>query len=350
VFANRRNEKCLRQRRADAVYEVVIMEHARSVPEPFRAGALGDAPTLTPPVSVGPPAMIMVGYYDHRSGQSSETPPSGPLPVVAPIEHVRTLSPRIPVPAHAPAPAAQEIPASVRPAVPAMVRPEIPATVRPEIPATVRPEIPPTARAEIPATAWPEMAVGPGRTMVLPAPARPAAPEPPTPRAPRRRPAVAFLVAVALVLLSREAVAPTMIRWIPAPASPHGGRLSLPLAPVRRSPSPVATEAPRRPLAPPAGPDESPIGAAPSAGPRYRVRGVVPPDTLNLRNAPSATSAIAGTIAADGRGVVATGRRQRVGATPWWEVTYRGERGWVNARFLAAEPTAVVPRPTRPGS
>jgi Bacterial SH3 domain len=70
---------------------------------------------------------------------------------------------------------------------------------------------------------------------------------------------------------------------------------------------------------------------------RYVVRGVVPPDTLNVRAGPNPRSAPVAEIPAGARGLTVTGRRRQLGPSVWWELAYQGAHGWVNSRFLAAD-------------
>jgi SH3-like domain-containing protein len=68
-------------------------------------------------------------------------------------------------------------------------------------------------------------------------------------------------------------------------------------------------------------------------GARYRVVGVAWNDVLNMRAAPTASSAIVGTIPPDAAGIAGTGGCD--GA--WCRVSYLGLAGWVNTRFLAPQ-------------
>jgi uncharacterized protein YgiM (DUF1202 family) len=137
-----------------------------------------------------------------------------------------------------------------------------------------------------------------------------------------------------------------------------GKRTSKTIAPTGIRPVPAATD--QRVIDPPGagtkqpepGPSRrSPEGGGVAAMPvpedaaySYVIRGVVAPDTLNVREEPSLDSAVVATIPANAGGVVAIGPRRRVGVSVWWEVTYAGQRGWVNSRFLALE-GAGAPEP-----
>lgn len=73
-------------------------------------------------------------------------------------------------------------------------------------------------------------------------------------------------------------------------------------------------------------------GAAPS---RLRVVGVRYNDVLNVREFPTSSARIVGSIPPDGRGISTTGDRN--GSFVW--VEYRGMTGWANARFLSLDAT-----------
>jgi uncharacterized membrane protein len=81
-----------------------------------------------------------------------------------------------------------------------------------------------------------------------------------------------------------------------------------------------------------------PAGNSP-AGVIYRVTGVEPDDVLNIRARPEASAERVGAIPADGAGIRLLGPAARVGQSTWREIEYEGTRGWVNARFLAAQPS-----------
>jgi uncharacterized membrane protein len=86
-----------------------------------------------------------------------------------------------------------------------------------------------------------------------------------------------------------------------------------------------------------------PAAAIPEPGLSYRVVDVAADDVLNIRDQPGITAPIVATLSPDAAGVRVTGVRQPVGPSMWWEVIHPGidrDRGWVNARFLAAEEVA----------
>lgn len=62
-------------------------------------------------------------------------------------------------------------------------------------------------------------------------------------------------------------------------------------------------------------------------------------DVLNLRAAPGASSTVIGSIPHNGQTIVATGKRQG----NWLQVSWAGQTGWVNKRFLQS----AAQRPAR---
>jgi uncharacterized protein YgiM (DUF1202 family) len=83
-----------------------------------------------------------------------------------------------------------------------------------------------------------------------------------------------------------------------------------------------------------------PAPAEPKEGddqPRYRIKGVVAPDTLNIRGKPDPRSRVVAQVPANGRGITVTGQRRQIGPSLWWEVEHHGQRGWVNSRYLAPQ-------------
>jgi hypothetical protein len=197
-----------------------------------------------------------------------------------------------------------------------------------------QPLSPRTTTLPIPAVALPR-----GEGTIPPAP--PAATMP----VPRQRPgrralrSIAFTVPIAagLALLAGRLIerarsaadepgldhGPAAIAARPAPESPPA---------IARSSAPSIEPVISPPAQLPSG-----LPPPPEVQPHYVVRGVIAPDTLNVRQQPDPRSAAVVRIPADARGIVASGKRRQIGASAWWEVTYRGRRGWVNGRFLAAE-------------
>ena len=93
---------------------------------------------------------------------------------------------------------------------------------------------------------------------------------------------------------------------------------------------------------------EGGMSAAQDLGPgRYRVTGVDASDTLNVRAEATTDSAVVGRLPSDATGISALGGQVEVGASTWLEIAYRDLRGWVNARYLMAEPvrTGDLPMP-----
>ena len=82
--------------------------------------------------------------------------------------------------------------------------------------------------------------------------------------------------------------------------------------------------------------------AAATAFETYRVTGVAAGDNLTIREEPVEGGTPAdwkelGRIPADAESVLGTGRSLLIGGQRWAEVSFGATRGWVNARFLAAQ-------------
>src|SRR6187455_3100268 len=73
-----------------------------------------------------------------------------------------------------------------------------------------------------------------------------------------------------------------------------------------------------------------------AAAPRRRVRPAAeaPATSLVIHQEPRPTSPRVGEIPVAARGLITSGRRQRIGRSVWHEVQYQGVRGWVNAPAL----------------
>ena len=72
-----------------------------------------------------------------------------------------------------------------------------------------------------------------------------------------------------------------------------------------------------------------------------RRRPIDVPVALVIRQEPRATSPRVGEIPPSARGLITSGRRQRIGRSIWHEVQYQGVRGWVNAPTLPAQQAAA---------
>jgi uncharacterized membrane protein len=86
------------------------------------------------------------------------------------------------------------------------------------------------------------------------------------------------------------------------------------------------------------------LGALPAAAaPPRRPR---PADEANaalvIRQEPRPNSPRVGEIPASARGLITSGRRQRIGRSVWHEVQYQGVRGWVNTPSLQPQRPAAV--------
>ncbi len=93
----------------------------------------------------------------------------------------------------------------------------------------------------------------------------------------------------------------------------------------------------------PAGAQPSPPTARePRPGLLFRVQGVDLADVLNMRARPDPRSPVVGIIPPTGRGVRLAGGQRAVGSARWWQVTYKGTDGWVNARFLVVDSTPAA--------
>lgn len=79
--------------------------------------------------------------------------------------------------------------------------------------------------------------------------------------------------------------------------------------------------------------------AAQDGAKTYRVVNVASDDVLNIRSGPSAGHPIVGRIPPYGRGV-----HILAGCDDWCPVRYNGVSGWVNGRYLAAEPLTAAAR------
>lgn len=78
----------------------------------------------------------------------------------------------------------------------------------------------------------------------------------------------------------------------------------------------------------------------PAARGYYRVGGLPPGDTLNVRQAPSPRAPIMGDLA-DGQTVLATGNVARPGDSPWYQVNFQERTGWVSSAYLDAQRVAA---------
>ena len=83
------------------------------------------------------------------------------------------------------------------------------------------------------------------------------------------------------------------------------------------------------------------VPSAASAQYEFRVVGVRANDVLHMREEPfegqaQAASKIVGSIPHDETRVLATGQTTVVSKQRWYEVYYRGTKGWVNGKFLSA--------------
>jgi hypothetical protein len=161
---------------------------------------------------------------------------------------------------------------------------------------------------------------------------------PVTARPSRRRPgpwAIALTIAVAAgVTLATSRLVDRARSAVDSEDVTAAGATTVP--PPRESPPPARPIAPSIEQIPPR-PAPPPLALVPQVRPHYLVQGVIAPDTLNVRQQPDPHSGAVVQIPADGRGIVATGKRRQIGASAWWEVSYRGHHGWVNGRFLTPE-------------
>ena len=67
----------------------------------------------------------------------------------------------------------------------------------------------------------------------------------------------------------------------------------------------------------------------------YKVTRVKSNDVLYIRPAPGNLKVVAGKIPPNASGIRITGSGKRVGKSIWVPISYKGQRGWVNRRFLA---------------
>jgi uncharacterized membrane protein len=91
-------------------------------------------------------------------------------------------------------------------------------------------------------------------------------------------------------------------------------------------------------VTPPEVPGVSPPSGDASAS--FSVVGVAEGDVLNMRSAPDAASAIVGSIPPNTSGIASIGAPTQVEQTTWQRVSYGGNVGWVNSRFLSSATSA----------
>jgi hypothetical protein len=246
------------------------------------------AASLPAPVTLGGPPLVVVGHFDCNTGQVTPARPRAGQTVVCAIESLQVDPDPDPEPELG--------------AVPMQHLPVQPATLH----------LPPLSET------------------IPPAPAA-AMPRRPLPRRRRLRSIVLTVpVAAGLTLVTGRLVD----RARSAPDEPAGHET------VSAVVQPAFAPPPPRPAAPSIEQVDAPapVLLPRDDAPRYLVRGVVAPDTLNVRARPDPHSAAVTRIPADARGIVATGKRRQIGASAWWEVAYDGHRGWVNGRFLSPDP------------
>ena len=74
---------------------------------------------------------------------------------------------------------------------------------------------------------------------------------------------------------------------------------------------------------------------AATAKPRvYKINHVAPYDSLDLRSVASVKGKVLATIPHNGKGILSTGKSQKVGRSTWVQVHWSGKVGWVNKYFL----------------
>lgn len=234
---------------------------------------------------------------------------------------------------------------------------------------------PPPARKE-PASAPKEASVPQEKSFVTasaaaaPAPAPDAAASPAQPTvaakadaASQQTPGMAFGAADLADASTRAALSPVRPldkRGATAPAGPKKdappraaqAKPEVPKKPAPKKDTTVALLPPQdraEPVAPRRAPTASEMYAAEEAraretalsrsepAPRYRVRGVLPGDVLNVRRGPSEYHEQIASIPPTGRSVEITGRCY----ADWCPVRYGKVRGWVNSYYLTAEGTRV---------
>lgn len=142
------------------------------------------------------------------------------------------------------------------------------------------------------------------------------------------------MLAPALILLAgcgRSTAPPPAAAWPEQPAATPG-----PVVPVARR-APDAAVAERTPQPPP--PEHESWLCGPSGrGPRLAIRGVGRHDILNVRAEPGAGAPMVGQLPPDARGIRGTGERRKVEGSVWRKVTCGALVGWVNQRYLVADP------------
>ncbi|MEE9351948.1 MAG: SH3 domain-containing protein [Thiotrichaceae bacterium] len=72
----------------------------------------------------------------------------------------------------------------------------------------------------------------------------------------------------------------------------------------------------------------------------YSVKGVGQSDVLNMRKYPGAKSKIIAKIPSSGQAIKVTGKEVYKGKSTWAQVHWKGNRGWVNKRFITRSGSA----------
>lgn len=72
----------------------------------------------------------------------------------------------------------------------------------------------------------------------------------------------------------------------------------------------------------------------------FRITGLSPGSSLNVRAEPGRTQRLLGTLPGDTAALPSTGERSLVGQTEWREIGFRDGTGWVDATFLTLVPEA----------
>ncbi len=69
----------------------------------------------------------------------------------------------------------------------------------------------------------------------------------------------------------------------------------------------------------------------------YQVTNVASDDVLNIRASAGTQQAVIGTIPANGKTILGTGRNTQVGSSNWAEIVWLGQIGWVNDFYLTTD-------------
>ena len=91
-------------------------------------------------------------------------------------------------------------------------------------------------------------------------------------------------------------------------------------------------------------------GVQAAASQVYKIQRVAADDSLNMRTTAGVKGGVVATIPFNGKGVVPTGKEQKLGSSTWVEIRWSGKSGWVNKYYLAEDKQAAPAQATTPVS